>query len=164
MKLMIRLPALLLLLVATSIAFGEAEQKDELERLSDQIKNITYKLDRGIFDQEDLAAWTKVAIKLGGSASVCIADNEASIKKVEESISALGEKVKDESAEVTKLRNQLQKEKEQLSKALAKCNLYKQNSDKASEHITLAEKSYFKEKYLIRGPDIYTLAVEYLKY
>ena len=152
---------LLCLLTTTSIA--DTKNSDGLEKLSSQIKTITYRLDRGNFDQEDLAKWTKVAIKLSGEASVCIADNEAKIKKVQESLDGLGEKVKDEAAEVTKQRNQLQKEKEQLDKALAQCNLYKQNSDKASEHISLAEKSYFQEKYLIRGPNIYTLTVEFLK-
>ncbi|UCB54161.1 MAG: mechanosensitive ion channel [Thiotrichales bacterium] len=163
MKHITQLFTFLALLVTTTAWSAEAEKTDELEALSKKIKTITYKLDRGIFDQNDLAAWTKVTIKLSGEASVCIADNEAKIKKAQESIDALGEKVKDEAAEVTKQRDKLQKEKEQLDKALAKCNLYKQNSDKASEHISLAEKSYFKEKYLIRGPHIYRLAVEYLE-
>jgi potassium-dependent mechanosensitive channel len=152
---------LLCLLTTTSIA--NTKNNEGLEKLSSQIKTITYRLDRGDFNQEDLARWTKVTIKLSGEASVCIADKEAQIKKIQESIDGLGEKVDDEAAEVTKQRNQLQKDKEQLDKALAQCNLYKQNSDKASEHISLAEKSYFQEKYLIRGPNIYTLAVEYLK-
>jgi small-conductance mechanosensitive channel len=152
-----------LLLYITAIPVSHADQNEKLESLSNQIKSITYKLDRGNFDQEDLAKWTKVAIKLSGEASVCIADNEALIKKAQESLDGLGEKVKDEAAEVTKQRNNLQKEKEQLDKILAQCNLYKQTSDKASEHISLAEKSYFQEKYLIRGPNIYTLAVAFLK-
>lgn len=163
MKNLTSLFTFLLLLTITAAGAAGPEIPDELEVLSKKIKNITYKLDRGNFDQDDLAAWTKITIKLSGEATVCIADNEAKIKKAQESIDALGEKVKDESAEVTKQRDKLQKEKEQLDKALAKCNLYKQNSDKASEHITLAEKSYFREKYLIRGPHIYTLAIEYLK-
>jgi len=152
---------LLCFLTTTSIA--DTEKKDPLETLSNQIKTITYRLDRGNFDQQDLAKWTKVTIKFSSEASVCIADKETQIKKVQESIDGLGEKVDDEAAEVTKLRKQLQEEKEQLAKALAQCNLYKQNSDKTSEHISLAEKSYFQEKYLIRGPHIYSLAVEYLK-
>jgi len=153
----------LLLLTGAAIPVAFAEKDNTLETLSNQIKLINYKLDRGNFDQEDLSKWTKVAIKLSGEASVCIADNEEKIKKIQESLDGLGEKVKDESAEVTKQRNALQKEKEQFDKTLAQCNVHKQNSDKASEHISLAEKSYFQEKYLIRGPHIYTLAIEYLK-
>ena len=151
------------LLFITVACFADTETLDELETLSNQLKTIKYKLDRGNFDQEDLAKWTKISIKLSSVASVCISDNEAKIKKTQESIDGLGEKVKDEAAEVTKQRSQLQKEKDELDKALAQCNLYKQRSDKASEHISLAEKSYFQEKYLIRGPHIYTLAIEYLK-
>jgi small-conductance mechanosensitive channel len=152
-----------LLFFVTAACFADADQDEELEALSKQIKTITYKLDHGEFDQNDLARWTKIAIKLSSEASVCIADNEAKIKKVQASIESLGEKVKDEAAEVTKQRNALQKEKEQLDKALAQCNLYNQTGEKASDHISLAEKSYFKEKYLIRGPHIFTLVIAYLE-
>jgi len=152
-----------LLLFSTAAFVAHADEETQLEKLSKQIKTITYKLDRGEFDQADLAKWTKIVIKISSEASVCIADNETKIKKLQESIDGLGEKVKDEAAEVTKQRNNLQKEKEQLDKALAKCNLYNQTGEKASEHISLAEKSYFQEKYLIRGPHIYTLVVAYIK-
>ena len=161
-KLLHWLAALALLATATA-SLAEDAEKNSLETLANQIKTITYKLDRGDFDQEDLARWTKVAIKLGGEASVCISDKEARIKKVQESLDGLGEEVKDETAEVSKQRKALQKEKEELDKALAQCNVYKLSSDKASEHISLAEKSYFTEKYLIKGPSIYTLFLEYLK-
>lgn len=152
-----------LLLCVTAASAADTEKSAELEALSSQAKNISYKLDRGNFDQEDLARWTKTTIKLGSEASVCITDYEAKTKKAHEALDGLGEEVKDEAAEVSKQRLKLKKEKEELDKALAQCNLYKQNSDKVSEHISLAEKSYFKEKYLIRGPNIYTLTVEYLK-
>ena len=163
MKLLKHILILALLCLFTTASIAETKEKDELEALSNQIKTINYKLDRGNFDQDDLTKWTKVAIKLGSEASVCITDKEASIKKLEESTEGLGEKVKDEAADVTKQRNKLQEEKELINKTLAQCNLYKLTADKASEHISLAEKSYFKEKYLIRGPHIYTLIVEYLK-
>ena len=157
----------LVLLLAAASSFADQKQKEDplqaLEALANQIKTIAYRLDRGNFDQEDLARWTKVTIKLSGEASVCIADNEAKIKKVQESLDGLGEQVKDEAPDVSKQRNALKKEKEELDKTLAQCNVYKLNSDKASEHISLAEKSYFTEKYLIRGPSIYTLFLEYLK-
>lgn len=162
MKILIQILALLLIF-STTASFAETEEKDQIETLSNQLININNRLERGNFNQEDLARWTKVTIKLSGEASVCIAENAAKIKKLQESIDGLGEKVKDEAADVSKQRKQLQDEKDQLDKALAQCNLYKQRSDKASEHISLAEKSYFQEKYLIRGPHIYTLAVEYLK-
>jgi small-conductance mechanosensitive channel len=146
-----------------SVSLAEEEQYAELEALSNQIKTINHKLNRGNFDQKDLSRWTKIAIKLGSEADVCISDYEIKIKKTQESLDGLGEKVKDEAVEVTKQRQQLQKEKEELDKALAKCNVYKQTSEKANEHITLAEKSYFQEKYLVRGPHILTLIFEYLK-
>jgi len=155
------IPLLLLLTTATSVAF--ADENEKLESLSKQIKTINYKLERGNYDQEDLSKWTKTTIKLSGEASVCVTDNEAKIKKLVESIEGLGEKVKDETKEVTLQRDKLQKEKEQLDKTLAQCNLLKQHSDKASEHITKIEKYYFREKYFIRGPHIYTLVVAYLK-
>jgi small-conductance mechanosensitive channel len=159
----ITLIPLLLIFSLTSVSHAEEDPYAELEELSSKIKTINHKLDRGDFDQEDLARWTKIAIKLGSKASVCVDDYEARIKKAQESIDGLGEKVEGESAEVTKQRAALQKEKEEFDKALAKCNVYKQTSEKANEHISLAEQSYFKEKYLIRGPHILTLITEYLE-
>jgi len=151
------------LLFITAATLVHADENKALETLSKQIKTINHKLERGNFDHEDLAKWTKTAIKLSSEAELCIADNDAKIEKIQKSLDGLGEKVKDETKAVSQQREQLQKEKEKLDKILAQCNLYKQNSDKASEQISLAEKSYFKEKYFIRGPHIYTLVVEYLK-
>ena len=51
---------LLCLLATTTIA--DTKNHEGLEKLSNQIKTITYSLDRGNFDQEDLAKWTKGAI------------------------------------------------------------------------------------------------------
>ena len=153
----------LLLLLSTAASTAYADVNEELVELSKQLKSINHRLERGNYEQKDLTRWTKTVIKLSSEASVCIADQEAKIKKVQASIDALGEKVKDETKEITDQRKKLQEEKEQHDKVLAQCNLFKQNSDKTNEHISLAEKSYFKEKYFIRGPHIYTLAVEYLK-
>jgi small-conductance mechanosensitive channel len=155
--------SLLLLFALTSASHAEEDPYADLEALSSQIKTINYRLDRGNFDQEDLARWTKVSIKLGSEASVCVDDYKARIEKIQASIDGLGEKVKGEAEDVTKQRETLQKEKEELDKALAKCNVYKQTSEKVNEHITLAEKSFFQEKYLARGPHIFILVTEYLK-
>ncbi len=154
----------LLLLFANAAWTATGNEKSErLDVLSGEIKTISQKLDRGDFNAEDLGTWTKTAIKLSGEASVCIADSDEKLKKVQESIDGLGEKVKDEAKAVTRQRKELANEKEQIDKTLAKCNLHKQSSDKVSEHIALAEKSYFKEKYLIRGPNVYTLIIEFIK-
>ena len=114
MKYFIKRLAGLLLLSLTAVCLADEKQVDQLEVLSNQVKTITYKLDRGNFDQEDLAKWTKVTIKLSSEASVCISDNEAKIKKVQESLDGLGEEVKDEAPEVSRQRLKLQKEKEEL--------------------------------------------------
>ncbi len=147
---------------SVSLVHAEEDTNAELEALANQIKTINYRLDRGNFDQGTLAKWTKVTIKLDGEASVCISENEEKIKKIEKSLESLGEKVEGEKVDVTKQRDTLQQEKEELDKIIAQCNVYKQTSETASERITLAEKSYFKEKYLIRGPHIVTLIVAYL--
>ena len=157
---------LLLLLLfsnAGSIAYADEDEDKKLEQTTKQINNINRRLDRGNYDQDDLTKWTKTTIKISSEASVCISDKESAIKKLKESLDALGEKAEDEAESVTQQRTQLQEEKDKLDKILAQCNLVKLNSDKASDQISLAEKSYFKEKYLIRGPHIYTLVVEYLK-
>ena len=153
----------LLFLCLLPAAHSEEDQYAKLEALSSQLKTINDRLERGRFNLDDLALWTKIAIKLGGEASVCITEHEDKINKIQESLDGLGEKADGEASAVTKQRETLNKEKEELDKVLAKCNVYKQTSDKVSERIKLAEKSYFQEKYLVRGPNIYTLFIEYLK-
>ena len=153
----------LLLLFSNTASVAYADEEEQLEAETKQISKITRRLDRGNYDQDDLNKWTKITIKVGSRADVCIADKESAIKKIQESIDALGEKTDDETKSVTQQRKQLQEEKDKLDKKLAECNLLKLNSSKAGDQISLAEKSYFKEKYLIRGPHIYTLTREYLK-
>jgi small-conductance mechanosensitive channel len=154
---------LLLLLSTAAVLVSADEKNNELEALSKLTKSITYKLDRGNYEKEDLATWTKIIIKLGSQASVCIAENEGKLKKIQESLDGLGEAVKDETKAVTLKRKELKTEEDKLDKSLAQCNLFKQHSNDANEQISLAEKSYFQEKYFIHGPNIYTLVIEYLK-
>lgn len=146
---------------AASVTYADEVKK--FEEISKKINNVTRRLDSGNYDQEDLSKWTKTIIKMSSEASVCISDNEGKIKKTQESIDALGDKTDDETKSVTQQRDRLKQEQEKLDKTLAQCNLLKLKSDEASEHISLAENSYFKEKYFIRGPSIYTLVIEYLK-
>lgn len=153
----------LLFLFSNTASVAYANEKEQLEADTKQITEITLRLDRGNYDHDDLLKWTKTTIKIGSEADVCIADKESEIKKIQESIDALGEKTDDETKSVAQQRKQLQKEKDKLDQKLAECNLLKLNSSKAADQISLAEKSYFKEKYLIRGPHIYTLVGEYLK-
>ena len=153
----------LLLLFSNTVSIADTDEEEKHEAVTKQINNINRRLDRGNYDQDDLSKWTKITIKAGSEADVCIADKESAIKKIQESIDALGEKTEEETKSVAQQRKQLQEEKDKLDKKLAECNLLKLNSSKAGDQISLAEKSYFKEKYLIRGPHIYTLTREYLK-
>ena len=151
------------LLFASVSTIAEIENLGGLEKLANQVKSITWKLDRGKFERDDLTKWNKISIKLSSEASVCIADREAKIKKLDESLAGLGEKTKEETQEVTSQREKLNKEKTAIEKELAQCNVYKQNGDKVSEYIAQAEKSYFKEKYLGRSPHIIKLINAYLE-
>ena len=86
------------LVAGSSPLYADIDNLDGLENLSNQVKTITWKLDRGKYEKDDLTKWTKIAIKLSSEASVCISDREAAIKKLDESLTGLGEKAKDESA------------------------------------------------------------------
>ena len=85
----------LFLFTCSLTATADIDNLEGLEKLSNQIKTINWKLDRGKYEKEDLTKWTKITIKLSGEASVCISDREAAIKKLEESLKWLGEKAKD---------------------------------------------------------------------
>ena len=133
-----------------------------MEKMSSQLKDVSKKLSRGQFEGGDLNDWTKLTIKMKSAASLCVSNSEAALLDLEAVVSGLGEKVKGEDAEVTKKRATYQKEKAELDKKLAKCNLFIVSSGEVTEHINAAEKSYFKKKYLARSPHIIELVSSYL--
>lgn len=161
-----RIQLFLLLLISLSlpplVLADEMPGMVKMEKLSQQLNDIGGNLNKGAFDGDELAAWTKLSIKLKSTASLCVAKSEASLINLQKSIDGLGEKVKGEDAEVAKKRNNYQKEKENLNKILAKCNLFIASSDEISEQISSAEKSYFQKKYLAKSPDMIELVITYL--
>ncbi len=158
--------SLFILLFTLSLpSFVLADEVTNMEKMEDmaaQLKTISNKLNKGQFDGSELAAWTKVSIKMKSAASLCISSSEAALLELQEVIDGLGEKVKGEDAELAKKRKNYQKEKENLDKTLAKCNLFKLQSDEVSGQIDVAEKSYFKKKYLAKSPDMIELVLAYL--
>lgn len=140
-----------------------ADDIEDMEKMSEQLKKIDRDLGRGNFDGDDLARWTKLTIKMGSTASLCVANNEAALLELKTAMDGLGEKVKGEDPEVTKKRASYEIEKENLEKSLSKCNLLITNSDEVASKIREAGESYFKQKYLVRSPNIYELIIVYLK-
>ncbi|MBE9563653.1 MAG: mechanosensitive ion channel family protein [Proteobacteria bacterium] len=166
-NLMKKISFLLFLVVAVSLA-PHAHAADDngvmvnMENMSDRLKQVNKKISRGQFDGKDLASWTKLTIKMKSAASLCVANSETASLDLKTVIDGLGEKVKGEDIEVTKKRKTYLKEKENLDKTLAKCNLFIVSSDEVASHINEAEKSYFKQKYLARSPHMIELVISYL--
>ena len=156
-------PLILLLLTFSLPSHVVADDKGDMEKMLSQLNTANEKLGRGQFEGEDLNAWTKLSIKMKSVASLCVANNEAALKDLKASMDGLGEEVKGEDPEVTKKRAAYQKEKEELDKKLAKCNLYIVSSDEVTALIDDAEKSYFKQKYLVRSPNMIQLVMAYLE-
>jgi small-conductance mechanosensitive channel len=143
--------------------YAAADEMDDMEKLSSQLKKVNKKISRGQFDGQDLTAWTKQSIKMKSAASLCVSNSETALLDLKAVMDGLGEKVKGEDAEVTKKRVAYQKEKAELDKTLAKCNLFVVSSGEVSNHINEAEKSYFKQKYLARSPHMLELILSYLE-
>ncbi|GMR00703.1 MAG: hypothetical protein BMS9Abin19_0037 [Gammaproteobacteria bacterium] len=135
---------------------------DEMEKMSSQLKKVSKKLSRGQFEGTDLTAWTKLSIKMKSAASLCVSNSETALLNLKTVMDGLGEKVKGEDAEVTKKRTTYQKEKAELDKTLAKCNLFIVSSGEITKYINEAEKSYFKQKYLARSPHMIELVIAYI--
>ena len=134
----------------------------KMDEISSQLKNIGKKINKGQFDDSDLASWTKLSIKIESAASLCVSDSETALLELNAVLDGLGEKVKGEDSVVTNKRKKYQKQKAELDKKLAKCNLFVASGQEASNLIKDAEKSYFKQKYLAKSPDIIELVYSYL--
>lgn len=135
---------------------------NDMDKMFDELKTISKKINRGEFDGDDLAAWTRLGIKVTSAASWCVANSEADLLELQTAIDSLGKEVKGESIEVTQKRAISLQEKAELDQSLAKCNLYITSTEETKVLISAAEKSYFKQKYLARSPDIIALTMTYL--
>ncbi len=157
------LPLILMIFTVFLSVQVMADDMADMEKMSSELKQVNKKLSRGEFEGKDLTAWTKLTIKMKSSASLCVSNSEAALLDLKSITDGLGEAVKGEDAEVTKKRKVYEKEKEELDKTLAKCNLFIVSSAELAQLINDAEKSYFKQKYLVRSPHIVDLAITYLK-
>jgi small-conductance mechanosensitive channel len=140
----------------------DMEDMKDIELKADQLKIASSNIERGRFEGDDLGKWMKISIKLKSDASLCVSRNEKALLKIQADLDGLGEKVAGEDAEVTKKREAYKKQKEDIDKLLAKCNLFVVASEEVIAQINQAEKSYFKQKYLVKSPDILELVVAYL--
>jgi small-conductance mechanosensitive channel len=156
-------PIIVLFLSLAFPPLAVADDMQDMEKMSGQLKKVNSKISRGQFDGEDLSAWTKLTINMKSKASLCVSNSEASLIDLKASIEGLGEKVKGEDVEVTKKRSAFEKKKAELDKVLAKCNLFIVSSNEVANIINEAEKSYFKQKYLAKSPDIIELTMIYLE-
>ena len=145
-----------------AVAADGADDMAAMEKMSAQLKKISKKLRRGQFDGNDLTAWTKLSIKMKSAASLCISNSETALLDLKTVMDGLGEKVKGEDIEVTKKRKAYLKQKAELDKTLAKCNLYLVSSAELTKHLSEAEKFYFKQKYLVRSPHMIDLVISYI--
>ena len=98
------LPLILLFIVFSLSSYAVADEMDDMEKMSDQLKTGSKKISRGQFEGEDLVAWTKLTIKMKSAASLCVSNSEAALLELKTVMEGLGEKVDGEDAEVTKKR------------------------------------------------------------
>ena len=155
--------SILLLITFSLPSYAVADVMDDMEKMSSQLKKVNKNISRGQFEGEDLTAWTKLTINMKSAASLCNSNSETALIDLKTVMDGLGEKVKGEDAEVTKKRATYQKQKAELDKTLAKCNLFVVSSGEVAKLINVAEKSYFKQKYLARSPHMLDLILAYLE-
>ena len=72
-------PLILLLFTFSLPTHALADEMEDMEKMSSQLKTANQKLSRGQFEGEDLNAWTKLSIKMKSDASLCAANNEAAL-------------------------------------------------------------------------------------
>ncbi|MCG6938503.1 MAG: mechanosensitive ion channel [Gammaproteobacteria bacterium] len=157
-------PLIILLFFVLSLpCYAAGDDMENMDKMSTQLQKAIKDINRGQFNEEDLTAWTKLGIKLKSAASLCVSNNEAALQDLTTEMDSLGEKVKGEDVDVTNKRAAYQKQKDEIGKVLAKCNLFIVTSSEASALIEEAGKSYFKQKYLAKSPNILELALAYLQ-
>ena len=140
----------------------DAAGRKALADYAAQIKRIGQSLNKRRYDGEDIAGWTRLSIKAGGAASLCIDKVEDALETVNTKISALGEPAHNEARDVHEKRRKYQKEKAALDKQLARCNLLRLSSEEVAQQLKQAETDYFRQKYLQQGETIVSLVHAFL--
>jgi hypothetical protein len=125
----------LLLLMTSLSSYGGDDVMKGMEKMSNQLKVANKDITRGDFNETDLENWTKLTIKMKSAAALCSSKNEAALLNLKSKVDGLGEKLDSEDSEVTKKRKAYQKEKDEINKTLAKCNLFILKSDEVANHI-----------------------------
>ena len=145
-----------------ALAIEEASMQS-MDKMSVDLNKIAHDIEHGQFSGEDLQEWTKTTVKMESQASLCVSNKENALADLKVLIDGLGDKVDGEDADVTRKRNKLKEQKDELDRVLSKCNLYVATSNEVSGLISEAEKSYFRQKYLARSPHMADLVSSYLE-
>ena len=121
------------------------------------LADIELQIKRKRLAESAIGSSTKQVVDYREQASKCISQSEDELKRITLDIKNLGEKVRAESSQVTKKRQSLLKDKEQIDRNLGQCRLLQLRSDEIYKGLLEYQKRLTKQQLLHKGPDILTL-------
>ncbi len=65
--------------VADTAPSEMAKEMADMDKMSSQLRAVDKKLKRGDFEGSDLAAWTKLTIKMKSEALLCVSNRESAL-------------------------------------------------------------------------------------
>ncbi len=146
-----------LLLVFTSSGSQAGEAKDEIARISTEIKQISRALGRKKTDRARLGEWKKRLTGFIPPVNACIEQAEKRTRVLEDQLATLGEPVAGESADVRRKRQQSRNEIARQQKRLGECRLLSLRIQELDQLIDERLQAILARELLARGPDLLTL-------
>lgn len=117
-------------------------------------------LERPEKDPEKLDQYSKLAAEFREWANDCVNSEEAKEQPVADQITALGEPVKGESADVKKRRELLQNQQSEIKKNLAECRVIAVHSKDVIDAIAAYKQLVVRQQMFAKGPDLVQLLRE----
>ncbi len=153
---------LLQLICALLLAFGPpalqaAGTKDEITRISTEIKQISRALGRREMDRERLGEWKKRLAGFVSPVNSCIEQAEKRSRELENQLATLGEPVPGESVDVRRKRQQSRAEIARQKKRLGECRLLALRIQELDQLIDERLQAILARELFARGPHLLTL-------
>ncbi|MDH5327123.1 MAG: mechanosensitive ion channel [Gammaproteobacteria bacterium] len=143
--------AVLVLLLTGMLSGVHAEENGDPSDLQ-TIKAIQSDLKNQRASEDALTQWTKSLNALSSAANRCIEESQKKIEFISKDLAAISEPLKGEATEVTKQRDSLSREKQEVEKTLANCQVRNQLSQELLEVVSTEIKKRRAKRLFAQGP------------
>jgi len=150
----------LLILIPVQVVIAAEERVVTVDARLAELNKIETTLVSEKYEDSNLKSWLKELANAKVFASACMAENETLLQEYDQRLKGLGEPTTDEPKEVGEKRTLLNKEKAELEKLQARCQLLQLRSEELVNNIEKVKSELLAKKLLHREDHLLDLLVK----